>query len=117
VLRSDRHPQSEIQSTLYFTTSDSAAAAVDAINAELNKANATSVGQEGLGAFEIHRIGYEVFGSDLSQAMRVWKGAGTPWENAGDDQLFYNADSRVYAEFNAVPAAVWLLFLSGLGTN
>ena len=96
---------------LDFTTSDSASAAVDAVNAELNGANATSVGQEGLGAFDTYRIGYEVFGSGPTQAIRVWEGAGTPWENVGDDQLFYNADARIYADFNPVPvpAAVWLL--------
>jgi hypothetical protein len=107
-----------------FSTSESAAAAVDAINAALTAS--AGVGEEvldvgdGVGT-KVYSLGWSFEAVGEIESVNVWEGAipenlATTWIRPEDpDLLSYNFDERTYAVATVVPvpAAVWL-FGSGL---
>ena len=106
-----------------FSLATTATTAINAVNFELNKADATGVGAEGSGAVPFFWVGFDSeMGVDpqieivfVFETIRgeVQTGANKIWvriEGATDSEL-YNFGQGVWAGFTPVPipAAVWLL--------
>jgi len=92
---------------LDFNDINSAAAAIDAANAELTAEGAFRVGPGAAAEGSLtYRVGYEVVGSGLTQTLKVVEAAtegADPWIRVPDpDIVLYNADSRMYADFTVV---------------
>lgn len=88
-----------------FTTTSTAGAAVDAVNAALNAANANAVGSAGLPGTPIFDVGFNFVPIGQIKAVQVWEGvsgsetSGT-WIRVSDsDLLSYTFDERTYADF------------------
>ena len=94
-----------------FSNSDSASAAVDAVNVELNAAGANHVGSEGgenTPFSEVFHVGYEHDIVEIGEidVVKVWEGAiaGGAWVRPEDPDLWsWQFDEKTYADFTLVP--------------
>jgi hypothetical protein len=107
-----------------FNNTIEATDARNAVNAALQGAGATALGEVGLPTIESQgfNVGFgSFFGPFDLPAVRVARGWGFNdsdsilWVSVGINELLYNADVRTYAEFTAVPEPVSILLLAAGG--
>jgi hypothetical protein len=115
----------EFPGTFTFTTSGDAQAAVIAVDAALNGANALTVGQDTLLDTSVNlsfNIAYKSTGPTALLGLAEFQVGSNPtsdqWVNSGSGSTSWTAEERTWATFTPaaavpVPAAVWL-FGSGL---
>jgi len=102
----------ELPGNFTFTTSESAAAAVDAVNVALNENNALTVGEDNQfqTVFNIKfNIGWASEGTgNLAQvSTRASEIEEVTWASTGKDESFiYNIDTRTFATFTVVGSSV-----------
>lgn len=88
--------------TFTFNNQTDANQAIAEVNSALNNSNAIEIGPIGSAGLGIYGIGYESFTAGASQQCRLTRGKyDVSWGSAGQDQTFWNTDSRLFASFTS----------------